>query len=483
MPRPCARWPFLAAVLLTAVARAAPDVPLKTEADPMRAPVPRRPAVRSPLKGDDYAERYAAAVRDLGPPPAADAPTAGLRLLVVDADGLAGKAGLRVGDVVTTVDGRPVGDVADFERLRATAAGPQAWGVTTDDKARSVTVPPGDLGVRATEVWLLEAQYLHDLPAGVAPLEAVRVACRAAASDPPLAESALAQVAPGPAAPAATVDVIMAAVATAGGRYDPALAYAMDARPTLPADERRRLDALAARLALATFRWPLAEQLGVTDPYVLALADRYEARPHAVAEPVPFGAADALGFVDQTKGLTNVASKENGERASSRDFLKAVKQDNAADVTEDDGDYVIAQCGPAGADVDVSMRCRYRPSPDRHSGYARCLVVGLRTDDGRPAVELTLYADGQATVGLDGHEVVALDLAWPTRDGRAFDVRATVVGDRCGIEVGGHHVYYGPVPSAMADEAGRKLTLSVQAVGLHGELRAFHWRTRPLRQP
>ncbi len=462
---------FAAAVILTAgIARAARPTTVPSA-------VPDPPPVRSTFSEAAYAERSKAAVGDLGPPPRATAGVFSLRVTdFVDGDAPGLTAGLADGDVVTAVDGRPLVSLPDYYRDREAAGGRQTWTVRSRGRPpRPVPVPGGDLGVGVWPVWNLDAEYARLLPAGVAPSDAVRVACRAARTDPELAMAALAHAAAGPAVPAGFVDLVAANAAEADGHFDDALAYATAARREVGGNAGARLDAMAGDLAIATSRWPLAVRLGVTTRAVVALAA--ESRPDAPPGP----AAADVAFVDRTRHLTNTAPHSNDEHEASGDLLKFARDGKPCPLGVEAGEYQPLQAGPAGVDVDLAFGCHVHPSRDPKREYDHEVDVSVLAA-GDPVYTLTLFADGYVWVSLADKRVVGFDLRHLTGGRRAFAVRMTVVGDRCEYQIAGRRVYAGPVPATVAG-GDRKLTFRVVGDGVKGELTDLHWRTAAARQP
>ncbi len=485
MPRPCSRWPWLAAVLLTTVAAGAPAKPPevpppRTDVDPMRAPVPPPPAYRSTLSDEEYAEKYADVAADLGPVLAAAAAAVnGATVTDVGHGSAAEKAGLRVGDVIVAVGGHRLDEAAsdDMQRLRAAATGPVVLTVASAGKARAVTVPPGRMGLVTTDAWLLEGQYAHDLPAGVAACEQVRVAARCCRSDPDLALAALAR-ASGPGASGPVVSLVAAAAATADCQYEDAIAYAMDARGKLPAAEADRVGSLAVRPALATFRWRLARELGCDDDGLQEAIDAYEARPHtaALADPVAAGVGH---FVGQLKHLQNLAvdAPDEPNHQIADPYVRDLRDRGRTAFDAADGSYALAQFGPVAANVDCWVRYHYKPNKVTQHDWQQAGQIGLWAGD-RSVVSLDLLPDGHATVLYGRTSVVALDLSRLVGKDRTFTVRLTTAGDRIEYVIDGRRVFYGPLPSDLADEAGRTLPpMYLGWVGLKGEVDDAHYRT------
>ncbi len=487
MPRPCSRWPFLAAVLLTTAAGGAPAKPpevppARVDVDPMRAPVPPPPAYRSTLSDEEYAEKYADVAADLGPPLPADGPTVAVNVLGVDKGSVAERVGLHAGDAIVAIDGQRLdGGLADLKRIRASATGPQVLSVLSAGRTRQVTVPPGLMGTTNSDGWLLEAQYMHDLPAGTPPSEQVRVASKCCLSDPDLALAALAR-ASGPAASGPFVYLIAASASSADGQMEDALAYAMAARAALPAGTARRLDAMAVRPAIATFRWPLAKALGSTDEVVLAAVDAYEARPHAAAEADPVTAGNGR-FVGQLKRLENLTTRADGLHANADWYVKNLRDNGKTSFDSPDGHFAQADVGPLAANVDAWARYHYKANAVTQHDWGQAGQIGL-WDGWRAAVTLVLAPGGMAQIEYDRHPVVTLSLPHLIGNDRHFTVRVTAVGDRIEYTIDGRRVFYGPLPADLADEAGRKLPpLHLGWVGIKGDVEDFHYRTMGPREP
>ncbi len=475
----------LAAAVLSGVARAVPPElpPVRVDVDPMKSPVPPPPPFRSGLDEAEYAKRYAAAVARLGPPPAADGPTVGVSVEAVSDGSAAATAGLRAGDVIVGVDGHHLdGGAADLQRLRAGAKGPQALSVLNAGKTRSVSVPPGELGVQVSDDWLLESQYVHDLPAGVVPAEQVRVAMQCAQSDPALAEAALAH-ATGAAAAGPVVDLVASQAAALDGRFDDALAYAMAARGAVPAGRVRVVELMAVPLAVATFRWPLAKTLGTKDEVVLGMIDPYEARPHVRPEADPVSAH--VHFKPRLADLTNVTPND-GPKAQSlwtgaEYYCDTLRRGGKVAFNAPDASRVLMLCGPTDADLDFWGRYHYAMNRQTQHRFGRVVEVGIG-DVERPAVQLSLLQDGLAEVQYSWHSVVRLNLASLVGSDRRFTVRMTVAGDRIEFTIDGRRVFYGPLPPDLADEAGRQLPpLHLQFVGVKGQVTDAHYRTAAAR--
>ena len=490
MPRDCSRLAVCLAVcpavclavLSTAAAvRAAPPQapPPRVDVDPMRAPVGPPPAFRSPLSDGEYAKRYAAAVADLGPAAAAaDAPTVGVTVTAVDAGSIGEKARLHVNDTIVTVDGHRLDHgMADLERLRTGAAGPQRLGVLRAGKPRDLTVPPGPLGVQVSGVWLLEAQYAHDLPPGTAASEQVRVAIHCCTTDPPLAEAALAHAA-GPAAAGPMLDVLAGTAAAADGRYEDALAFLTAAREQLPAELKPRVDGQIVPLAVATFRWPLAKERGDADPVVLAGIAAYEARPHTVAEPDPV----AVGhWHPQQKELVNLSPNDDGERHMAQAYADDLRDHGKTSFDSPDATFAQAQFGPLAANVDCWARMHFKFKPTRQHTWGKSVRLGL-WDKYRQAINLDLLPGDIGEISYDQHVVVRLNLAHLVGDDRPFTIRLTAVGDRIEYVIDGQRIFYGPLPPDLADEANRKLpSIAWVWVGVKGDLQDFRYRTQPPR--
>jgi hypothetical protein len=474
--------------------------PPRADANPMTAAVPAPASIIDPLDAATYAERYTEALKKAGPAPkAADAPTSGARIISIEPDMPAAIAGLKVGDTIVAIDGTPTPDRATAQERHRNAIVTQTFDVISNDQPghRSIKVEPGRLGMDVEDCWLLENQYIHDLPGGVSPVDEVRIAARSAVSDPALAESALAHAnriggaaTTGPAATGPVLDAIAAICLFNDNRYDDALAYAVAASPGLPAECRKRLDGVIIDAALATFRYPLAITTARDDPRYLtdlgtaadAAAD-FAAAPHAAPEPNPIAAA--LSFTDQNQNLTNLAPHNNSEFESSAYGVWYMKYKNSIPFSSPDGSYVILSCGPEDANVDFSADCHFAATDDGQSGFVKVVRVGIQNNGSHPKL-FELYLDGHADVTSASDDSVPdfapLDLYRLTGGNRTFQLRMAVVGNRYELVIDGRRIFYGPMPSNLA-EADRKLSLLIQTVGVKGAFGHVHWRTAGPRQP
>jgi hypothetical protein len=462
------------------------------------------PPVHDPLNAAAFQMFFTLALRQAGlapetrpatqvTQPAAE-PTTGARILSVAIKSKGAMPLLRRDEVVVAVDGHPTPDADAFlvASARRDPTGTQTFDVVSPIRMglRQVKVGPGEIEIKVADAWLLEGQYLHELPTGVQPSDEVRIAARSVSSSPALAEAAMAHALRA-GGPATTTPVALAVAAYAlfnDARYDDALAYATAARPGLPVDCQTRLDQLIGDAALATFRFPLAVTVANRSPWyrprVLPAAaeiDDYQARPHKV--PMRNPVAAGVEFTDRSGHLLNAAPDANNEAANSAAKIQSVAGNGTMPFDVADGKYTILECGPAGANVDFSAKCHFRITDLGHSGYPKVVRIGVTDGAGGTTLkELELYADGQADVVADDVPHAQLDLRRFIARGAPFDVRMTVVGDRYEVVIDGRRVFYGPMPS-LAAEADRNLDLVVQCVGVTGELADLHWRTAGPRKP
>ncbi|MGD0387537.1 MAG: hypothetical protein ABSC42_01170 [Tepidisphaeraceae bacterium] len=460
----------------------------------MTAEVPSPPDLIDPLSEAEYTARYAGALRLAGPvPDVATMPAGGARITAVDPDSPSAAASLHVNDVIVAIDGKPTptSDAAIASHRSATAAQTLEI-IPADGQAhRFVKVDRGRLGIQVGDVWLLEGLYLHNLPAGVAPVDEVRVAARCAQSDPELAESALAhaKIIGGPGTQGPAVDAIAAVALYTDDWFEKALAYAISASKTLPQNCRDQMKPIIFDSAIATFRFPLARAIAkgddrYNDPLgaVLPAIDAFQQGRHKVAEPNPTAAV--ISFTDHTQNATNFAPHANSEFESTTYALWYMAHNRALPFSTADGYYTRCICGPAATDFKFSARCHFAATDNGNSGYVKVVRVGA-CDNGSPVIQLELFLDGYADVTAAATDesytaVVRLNLTRLITGNRQFMLEMAIVGDRYEYMIDGRRVFYGPMPASPAVDT-RKLNLMIQTVGVTGEFSQVNWRTAAAR--
>jgi hypothetical protein len=491
MPKPInlcvAILPVAIALVVTGISWGEPHVSsLRIDVDPTTAPViSPPPPLFNPLDDASYATRYAEALWRIGPAVVSkDEPTMGASITKIYPSSIAERAGLGVDDVIVAIDGRPTPDADTVKVSHRDATGPQTFDVISQGRPvhRMIRIDPGHLGMDVTDTWLLERQYLHDLPPGVAPVDEVRVAGCSVSHDPELAESALFRAfqAPGPGTRIPIVDAIAACAFYEDNWYEEALAYAEPARTQLPANCQNRLNEIIAISAIATFRPSLANAVAVTgtDDFHKLITNAvdagasYQLRPHSVALPNP--SATKLVFIDQTQQVAALP----GNHPVDDDDLKSVRATANLPFSAPDAHYTTFECGPGEANVDFSADCHFIATDNGKSGFEKVVRIGV-SNDVFPMRVFELFPGGRATTGMDRNTVDAVTLVPRLTGGdRKFKLRMTIVGDRCEFDLDGHRIFYGPMPPELA-YLDAKLTLLIQTVGVTGEFTNIHWRTSP----
>ncbi len=481
------------AAVVTAVVSAglARADPFPADVDPVHAPVPPVPVLRERLAGADYADRYAAALRQPMPDPAE--PADGILLYAVDADAQPAARGLKAGEVICGVDGHPLHGQRPFDALRRGATSAQVLDVWSpaDRRRRSVTVAPGTIGIGSDDYWRPAVAYVRWLAAGVKPADDLLVAARSAATDADLSETALSHArqsgATGPA-----VDLLAATTAAYDGRFDDALAFATAAGAAgATPDERTVADRLAYRAALATFRWAVAERVAAADPDALAKldttgpapADRlpaamaaFAARP-AEAMVSPASALAGLSVADRSGDLANADGAE-GKQTGSDWAADQLRHGREATFAEGADEYYRYALGPAGADVDLTVDCHVRATVPGVGHGSPHVTFALAADpgiDAVPAVSVDVHLDdGRVVVVAAGLPPCVSDVGGLFAGDRAVQVRLTAVGGRCRVALAGRPIFYGPVD---APAAGRQLCATVFTQAATGGLSHARWRT------
>jgi hypothetical protein len=465
----------------------APASPPRIDADPTTAPVADPPPIVDPLDDAEYAKRSAAILRAAGPAPAAaDSPTSGAGIKSVEPQSQADGQMLVVDDVIVAVDGKPTPNAASVTAAHHDATRMQIFDVVSCDHPghRMVQMNPGPLGIEITDTWLLEGEYLRDLPAGVAPMDDLRVAARSIVHDPALAESALARARRigGPASTGPAVDAIAAIALFEDDWFDAALAYATAAKAKLPQDCSNRFDELIAVSALATFRPAIADTIEGhgSDHFhqlisnAMDVANAFQLRPHTVPQPNPCAAN--LPFVDQTHNVVALPAEALGVINS--DDTGSIRNSGSLPFSAPDAHYTSLECGPGDANVDFSAQCHFAASDNGNSQFDKVVRIGVAYRGARMK-QFELYLRGFAVESRDSDSPEAqVSISRLIAGDRKFNIRMTVVGDRCELDIDGRRIFYGPMPAELAD-MDPKLTLVMQTVGVTGEFTNIHWRTFP----
>ncbi len=480
----------LAVLACTAVGRAA-------------APRPTTPAPPDRLTAEEYADRAGPLLRQPLPDPAE--PAEGVLVQLVAPGSPAAVAGLKAGDVVGAVDGRPLTGQNAFRAGRAAATGPAHWDVYSPaaHAVRAITVPAGRLGILTRDRWLMDVEYVRGLAPGERPVDELLVAARASATDADLADSALARARKaGVAGPVA--DLLAATTAYHDLRMADALTYALAARGKLPdGPERRTADLLVYRTSLATYHWAGAARVARDDPDALEQADVLPPEPGddlpaalAAADALPPGdrindpvkAFDALHPVDRTKQMVSL-NAEPTEQAGSADYVRTLVDRNGCDFNNASNTYNHLVIGPAGANVDLTIDTRFHQTDDKDSNWPKGMTFALSSQDdsgvmAHDAFRLTMLtkAEGIARITGRGLPGCILNVGQATADDKLFRVHLTAVGGWLRLSINDRRVYYGPV-SADLPEADRHLVAGLWPTGLTGNWQTPVWRTADARQP
>lgn len=470
------RLRLIAVLILSGLASNSLADPSAIQQDPTVAPVPLMPEFHRRLDDGEYTKRAAALAKPLVP----GAAFAGALIVNVD-DGSPGAAlGLQPDEVIYELDGRPVLSDISFDRNRDIAAAQtmRVWSPKTS-ASRAVQIGAGKIGINTSDFWSIENEYLHSLGKDRAN-DDLLTAARAAATDGDLAETALARAN----LHTPMANLIAAAAAYYELRLDDCLSYASAAQADLPEADRGFAQLLAYRAAVATFRWEVAQKIGLNDSvcnkYELPNAGRLPAAmtifrsssPESMSSPAD--AFKTLTWKDQTDDLEGIGSNPD-EKSASQDAVEQLRSSKRIQFSVPADYYNTYYITPRGANIDLSMRVHFHASSDDGGTYGHHFKTWLRTGSiPGEDIYLAIFDDGAAQ--LEGRDIptVRLNVGQFCGGDRPFNLRWTVVGRRYEIELGDRRAFYGAIP---LDESRRDFCLAINAVGATGQVDHLSWKT------
>jgi hypothetical protein len=270
----------------------------------------------------DYAKRlaYWRPRVDLAALRASTKPSAGLEVIAVQAGGPAEQLGIKLGDVLTTFNQKPLRYAHDYAVLRGARGGPlETWSPT--DGIRTVTIPAPPARLQYTfngPFWYPELGYLR---AGACSdrwdVEAV-AACLAFRQDPEFAVSALARV-QATGYRGSYLQAVQLCANTYRGFYRDALTGGLEAVAALPATDRAEATRSLIVAAFRSFNLPLAKALLERFPETGIIADGFasyladhpttDRRGWTLAWPRPQGEATF-----DLAGMATGAAPKNGDQ-------------------------------------------------------------------------------------------------------------------------------------------------------------------------
>ena len=444
------------------------------------------PEIHEQLTGPIYEKVYAAAVKTENADREKGGPSSGAEISKVEPGSPAEKLGLHIGDIVMSLDSRPVHGLPDWTAGRAAAQESQMgrfW-IKSTGQEKLILLPIGNIGVTANSFFQLDRAYVLSLPPNEKPSDDVLVAIAEQSGNPIAAETALSHArAAGNKSP--IIDFIQTLIDFNELRFDDAVAFGMQAMQEIP-DDAFRLAPCVHTAALATFHWKLAMDLEKRFPNEFIKTDPDDDSQSAIADAVgefekmpvdamtnPIEAFTKLKFQDHS---TKPNSPGMPTMEASEFTAKSFRQNHSADFAAADGNYANIALGPAGKNVDFGITCHFKATGSRHGEYAKALLIGL-VDKKTLESPCTLQIETSGTATLFGARHSALydvNLLQVIKDDHRFKVHAAAVGNRCEIVIDGSRVYYGP---ELHEETTRNLVAFMKVVGVKGTFSELTWRT------
>jgi hypothetical protein len=457
------------------------------EGDPMDWPAePALPALRELLSPQDYDRRFKAAlakinIESLRRP---DRPTGGAIVYYIHPGGRAEQLGVKVGDIITAIDGDPIGEPTERHQRNA----PQASGKrqltfwTPRDGLKTIEAENTPMfgfyhaaGWRPADAYARSAQ--HDARWD----DQMFVAATSFHEDPDLAEMALCR-----AQKAGYDGSLLLPLATKIAfrqiRFDDCLAFGWQ----LIVQNRgvgKDLAGMLHEAALLNFKLDQAMELARRfpnvidqDPAVAEAAKAYRAFP-SDKSPNPVA---MLPKLHRTVVETFSPFIPDGQFKGTADVTKwaanEFNKNRVMDLVIPTNHQMPYTLKPAFANVAMTVKFDLHETDDDPGDYAKCIRVGLfNTSVEQPpysmpsdSIQIMVTETEETVIDAFGMEKQTVRNRPPHLPDRCRGtLQFVILHHRCEVTLDGRRVYYGPV---LADEATRKYGLWMQTVGMSGRI-------------
>jgi hypothetical protein len=425
------------------------------------------------LRGDAWTKRYREYLDALPAPPAPDdRPAFGVELLHVFDGSEAQRLGMTTGDLIVSLDGRPVLGMWAFSAAwMHRAATLEVW--SPGRGRRTVQVGAGRLGVWFNNRWQPEAEYLHSSDRNAAWDDYLRVASAAWNDDEALAETALNHAARagyrGWLLPA-----LMMRICADNGRLEEAVAWGWGLQETAPDDQRGVVLRVLYRALLAGGMPERAEELDQTHPEHALHPEDWD--PEALmTRAAALGEADRQGPSPCHEAARSKAApaKLEGLDVNADYVVKCLSEGRFECALTPGHGGAITHTGPPLRDLHVAVDCDIRATTPLDPKYAplsrfRLTDIGDRGLETLASVEL-MPAAGERKV-IDDYPMHVLACGYPIMPVYGWNVfrpgrnrlELGLRGPWCEVRVNGRRVFLGMVP----DRPGRQVVWREEHYGV-----------------
>lgn len=465
-----------------------------SQADPIEWRKPDKAAeFREVLKGNDYtlAFKQAASKIDIAALEKADQPIAGQRVLAVLPGTQAARIGLKVGDLVTMLDGAQV-----WEHFLRSPDQPQM--MTFVDKAgtrRNAQIQPGMIGINARFQWQAEFEYLRGRARNPRWDKEVLVGILMRSSNPDLAETALHHAVHAGLTPDQLIDGVGAEIALEQGRNDAALDFVWSALVEHDTRPAQLNPTVLYRAAIANYKLDVAAEVlndyagaQSAEPAMLRrLAKMHRARPvQERSLPAPSEQVAGLRRLDLAPVLepaSDLTPKEwKDVLMNGMSFQQVVHSSHF--------DLLAFKFNPAVRDMEAVVKLTIRPTDNDKTEYARAvevflsdlsenraeskfignvrkanqLYVGLHSETSNAVQPIILSHSG-----ISGTTIVFEDPMIRLDGKQEIELRLLRIGGQGEVFVNGRRMLYVPI-----DEKIDNLGFTLKIIGMTVEVKELH---------
>jgi hypothetical protein len=451
--------------------------------DPPGDPMSWRPPTSIPVARERYpAVRYAPLASAARSKINLDAlrvpgrPVGGAIVQEVFPSGQAAGLGIRVGDVLESVDGIPLGSHGDDEDLNATrTANAQQlafWSPVGGHK--HITIQPGKLGLRYDSGWRIADSYARSPDRDPKWDDYMLVAASTLKTDPELAETALFH-AQRSGYRGLLLAPLGARIAYAQGRFEDTLAWGW---PAWSHSQRLNADSILMFNDAAVLSFKLDQAIDLARRYAPLLAGDQDLMPIVAA----YRAMPKSKLSDPWTELDSVRQERvrqfDADNADAPENLPIEKwvasvlsHPQPLPLKVPSGHHISAVLTPGLANLALNVSYQVQQTDQIDTNFASSISFGMfdlaRQEAGwenGDAIKVSLMTDGSTAVTGFGLPTVHRFLPRPALEGT---IGIVVLHNRCLVTLDGQRIFYGPV---VADESKRSYGLYIQGVGVTGQV-------------